>query len=62
MPGPDVLIHARALTKSFDDFEAVRGIDVQVERGESFGFLGPERRREVVHDADDRVRLTADQW
>jgi lipooligosaccharide transport system ATP-binding protein len=37
----DVLIEARGLTKSFGDFEAVRGIDVQVQRGEAFGFLGP---------------------
>jgi lipooligosaccharide transport system ATP-binding protein len=35
------LISARALVKRFDDFTAVDGIDVQVHRGESFGFLGP---------------------
>lgn len=38
---PDVMIRARGLHKSFGDFEAVRGIDVEVDRGESFGFLGP---------------------
>jgi len=38
---PDVLIHAEGLRKSFGDFEAVKGIDVQVTAGESFGFLGP---------------------
>jgi lipooligosaccharide transport system ATP-binding protein len=27
--------------KRFGEFEAVRGIDVEVRRGESFGFLGP---------------------
>lgn len=27
--------------KRFDDFEAVKGIDVEVRRGEVFGFLGP---------------------
>ena len=36
-----MLIRAAGLTKSFGDFEAVEGIDVQVRRGESFGFLGP---------------------
>ena len=36
-----VMIRARGLRKSFGDFEAVRGIDVEVHRGESFGFLGP---------------------
>ena len=35
------LIRARGLVKSFGDFEAVRGIDVDVRRGEAFGFLGP---------------------
>lgn len=38
---PEVMIRARNLHKSFGDFEAVRGIDVDVARGESFGFLGP---------------------
>ncbi len=38
---PEVMISARELRKSFGDFEAVRGIDVEVVRGESFGFLGP---------------------
>src|SRR5215207_7382745 len=35
------LIHARGLTKRFGDFTAVDGIDLDVERGEAFGFLGP---------------------
>src|SRR5215212_12149906 len=35
------MIRARDLRKSFGDFEAVKGIDVEVRRGESFGFLGP---------------------
>jgi len=35
------MISARGLTKSFGDFEAVKGIDVEVRRGEAFGFLGP---------------------
>lgn len=37
----DVLLRARGLTKSFGDFTAVDGIDVEVQRGEAFGFLGP---------------------
>lgn len=37
----DVLVYARDLRKSFGDVEAVRGIDVEVRRGEVFGFLGP---------------------
>ena len=35
------MILARGLRKSFGDFEAVKGIDVEVRRGEAFGFLGP---------------------
>ena len=37
----DAMIRARGLRKSFGDFEAVTGIDVDVSRGEAFGFLGP---------------------
>jgi lipooligosaccharide transport system ATP-binding protein len=35
------LVRARALTKRFDDFVAVDGVDFDVEPGEAFGFLGP---------------------
>jgi lipooligosaccharide transport system ATP-binding protein len=35
------MIFASGLRKSFGGFEAVRGIDVDVRRGEAFGFLGP---------------------
>jgi lipooligosaccharide transport system ATP-binding protein len=35
------MILARGLRKSFGEFEAVKGIDVDVRRGEAFGFLGP---------------------
>src|SRR5947207_1266939 len=35
------MIHARGLVKRFGDFTAVDGIDVDVARGEAFGFLGP---------------------
>ncbi|MCB0905973.1 MAG: ABC transporter ATP-binding protein [Nocardioidaceae bacterium] len=37
----DSMILARGLRKSFGDFEAVKGIDLDVRRGEAFGFLGP---------------------
>jgi len=37
----DNLIHAQGLVKRFGDFTAVDGIDVEVRRGEAFGFLGP---------------------
>ena len=37
----DVLVRARGLRKTYGDLEAVRGIDVDVRRGELFGFLGP---------------------
>jgi lipooligosaccharide transport system ATP-binding protein len=37
----DAMIRARGLRKSFGEFEAVKGIDIDVHRGEAFGFLGP---------------------
>jgi lipooligosaccharide transport system ATP-binding protein len=37
----DGLVQARGLRKRFGEIEAVRGIDVDVARGEVFGFLGP---------------------
>jgi lipooligosaccharide transport system ATP-binding protein len=37
----DGLVQARGLRKRFGAFEAVRGIDIDVGRGEVFGFLGP---------------------
>ena len=37
----EVLIRARGLRKAYGAFEAVRGIDLDVRRGEAFGFLGP---------------------
>ena len=44
--GTETMIHARNLRKAFEgrnkpSVEAVRGIDVDVLRGEAFGFLGP---------------------
>ncbi len=42
MPGvSDALVQARGLRKEFGDVQAVRGIDLDVGRGEVFGFLGP---------------------
>jgi lipooligosaccharide transport system ATP-binding protein len=37
----DALVSASHLEKNFGDFTAVGGIDVEVRRGEAFGFLGP---------------------
>ena len=34
-------IEVRGLTKSYDDVQAVRGIDLTVERGQIFALLGP---------------------
>ncbi len=47
-PGDDVqpspgapLVSARGLTKEFESFRAVDGIDFEIRPGEAFGFLGP---------------------
>jgi lipooligosaccharide transport system ATP-binding protein len=37
----DALVQARGLAKQFGAMHAVRGIDLDVTRGEVFGFLGP---------------------
>ena len=37
----DVLVRAGRLTKRFGEVTAVDEIDVEIERGEAFGFLGP---------------------
>ena len=37
----DVVIDVRGMTKRFGDQTAVNGIDLQVRRGEVYGFLGP---------------------
>ena len=40
-PVPDAAISVRGLVRRFGHFTAVDGIDVDVPRGEVFGFLGP---------------------
>ncbi len=40
-PGCDLVISARGLRKRYGDHDAVRGIDLEVRRGEIFAFLGP---------------------
>jgi ABC-2 type transport system ATP-binding protein len=40
-PVSDLVISIRALRKRYSDHEAVRGIDLEVRRGEIFAFLGP---------------------
>ncbi len=34
-------IRTEGLTKNYGDVQAVRGLDLEVRRGEIFGFLGP---------------------
>jgi len=38
---PEAVISVRGLHKSYGDVEAVRGVDLEVDRGEIFAFLGP---------------------
>lgn len=40
-PGDARVVGVRGLVKAFGRFTAVRGIDLDVRRGEIFGFLGP---------------------
>lgn len=41
MPSPELAIQVQGLTKSYGKVHALRGIDLEVKRGEIFGFLGP---------------------
>ena len=41
MDNNSAIIVASKLSKKFDNFEAVKGIDFEIKRGECFGFLGP---------------------
>jgi ABC-2 type transport system ATP-binding protein len=38
---PPVVLLTQGLTKSYGTFQALRGVDLEVRRGEVFGFLGP---------------------
>jgi len=37
----EVAVSARGLTKSYGTVQALRGVDLEVQRGEIFGYLGP---------------------
>lgn len=41
MSADDAVIEVEGLTKSFGSFQALRGLDLTVERGQVHGFLGP---------------------
>ena len=41
MSESEVVVRIDGLVKHYGRVEAVRGIDLQVRRGEVFGFLGP---------------------
>ena len=40
-PGAAPAVEVRALTKSYGDHQAVRGVDLEINRGEIFALLGP---------------------
>ena len=48
-----------AVTKRFDDIVAVDSVSCRTDRGEVVGFLGPNGRRQVHHDAPDHPILRA---
>src|ERR1700712_4637714 len=37
----ETAVEARGLVNHYGDLEAVRGVDLEIEAGEVFGFLGP---------------------
>lgn len=50
------ILIAQDLQKSFGDTHAVKGISLQVARGEVFGLLGPGRREASTRDWPSRSR------
>src|SRR5947207_8266757 len=42
MSEPDAAIRIRSLTKRYGDVEAIRGIELDVRAGETFGLIGPD--------------------
>ncbi len=47
-------VRCRGLVKRFADVVAVAGLDLEVRRGECFGLLGPQRRRQDDDHRDPR--------
>ncbi len=41
MDGDDVVIRCEGLCRDFGDLKAVKGVDLEIRRGEIYGFLGP---------------------
>ena len=37
----ETVVHVRGLRMAYGEFQAVRGIDLEIRRGEVFAFLGP---------------------
>ena len=56
-----VVLATYGLTKSFGGTLAVDHLDLTVRRGDVFGFLGPQRRRQDHHDPHDRRADLPDQ-
>lgn len=58
---PDTAIHAEGLTKHYGDFPALVDLDLDVRRGEVFGFLGPNGagKTTTIRTLMDEIRPTA---
>lgn len=51
----NVVIEAKGLMKSYGAKTVVNHVDLQVEKGEIYGFLGPQRCGEIyVYEYDHR--------
>ena len=51
---PTTAVHATGLVKTFGDFRAVDGIDLDVRQGEIFGVLGPNGAGKTTTAEDAR--------
>ena len=52
-PNPNAAIEVDHITKKYGEFTAVDDVSFAVEKGEIFGLLGTERRRQVNVDPHD---------
>src|SRR5690349_17845378 len=39
-PEPEIILRTQGLTRAFHDVKAVNGVDLELRRGEVYGFLG----------------------
>ncbi len=60
LKGRYAVIETKDLTKTYGQLHAINHLDIKLERGDVFGFIGPQRRRQDDHDAHPGYALEPD--